>query len=112
MLQNSAEYIHCASLGSVFDVWAGPQEQLDKYYHGVYVNIAYFKGLEGVGIKGVFLLREGREVDRQVSRQLGVIYVVVSVVGVRSGSFILRLDPGKVVNGTEVHYRLLDGIHT
>ena len=62
----TAEYIQSASLRSVFDV--GRLRRATGQTH--YVNIAYFKGFEGVGVKGVFMLREGREVDRQVSRQL------------------------------------------
>jgi len=48
-------------------MWAGPEEQLDKY-HTLISHISKV-WREPVG-KCVFMLREGREVDRQVSRQL------------------------------------------
>ena len=68
----TAGYIHCASLRSVFDV--GRPRRATGQTH--YVTIAYFKGLEGVGVKGVLMLREGRTMDRQVSRQLEPFFVM------------------------------------
>ena len=76
----TAEYeIHCASLRSVFDVGM-PRRATGQ---SAYRKVAYFNGLEGVQVKGAFVLREGREVDR---------LCLVFLVGIRMRSLILRFD--------------------